>query len=350
MQQLTKQQDETRYATLQDVAILAGVSRATASLVVRGTGRVSQRTRDRVQQAMDELGYIYNRSAASLRAGRSNVIGVVVTTVTNPFFAEVIVGLEERLARLGYVSLLANTLNDVDRQAQLVTFLQESNVAGVVMVPAFTTDPLALESFAARGIPLLFLTRAAGEDPDLYLHTDDVADGDLAADHLFWHGCRTVAYLGGPTDSVARRDHLAGARAAAERHGLALERLIDITSPTTARGGLAAGRQLLANQPAFDGIICHSDDIALGVYRALHDAGRAMSTRVISFDDVGHAELMEPPLTTIRRHPLEFGRRAAQMLHDRLTGDVTGPVTTVVPSELTVRRSCGCSPGAPRAD
>ncbi|MEU4345036.1 LacI family DNA-binding transcriptional regulator [Nocardia sp. NPDC023852] len=347
---MTNQQDETRHATLQDVANRAGVSRATASLVVRGTGRVSQRTRDRVHQVMDELGYVYNRSAASLRAGRSNVIGVLVTTVTNPFFAEVIVGLEQRLARLGYVSLLANTLNDADRQARLVTFLQESNVAGVVMVPAFTTDPRTLQSFAAREIPLLFLTRAAGEDPDLYLRTDDVADGDLAADHLFSHGCRTVAYLGGPADSVARRDHLAGVRAAAERHNLAPVRLIDITSPTTARGGLAAGRQLLASEAACDGIICHSDDIALGVYRALHDAGRATSIPVISFDDVGHAELMEPPLTTIRRQPLEFGRRAAQLLHDRLIGDVTGPVTTVLPSELAIRRSCGCRPDSTRTD
>ncbi|WP_280238122.1 LacI family DNA-binding transcriptional regulator [Nocardia abscessus] len=335
---------------MQDVANRAGVSRATASLVVRGTGRVSQRTRDRVHQVMDELGYVYNRSAASLRAGRSNVIGVLVTTVTNPFFAEVIVGLEQRLARLGYVSLLANTLNDADRQARLVTFLQESNVAGVVMVPAFTTDPRTLHSLAAREIPLLFLTRTAGEEPDLYLRTDDVADGELAADHLFRHGCRTVAYLGGPTDSVARRDHLAGARAAAERHNISPERLIDITSPTTARGGLAAGRQLLAGESACDGIICHSDDIALGVYRALHDAGRAASIPVISFDDVGHAELMEPPLTTIRRQPLEFGRRAAQLLHDRLTGAITGPVTSVVPSELTIRRSCGCRPDSPRTD
>lgn len=334
-----------RRVTLIDVAQRADVSRATASLVVRGAGRVSQATRDRVQQAMDDLGYVYNRGAASLRGPRSNVIGVLVTTVTNPFFAEVIVGLEERLAELGYVSLLADTLNDRDRQAKLVTFVQESNVAGVVLVPAFDTEPRTLDSFAAQQIPLLFLTRSVGDAPDLCIRTDDVADGDVAADHLFRHGCRTVAYLGGPAGAPAQHDHLIGVRAAAERHGVAPERLLTIPAPTTARGGLEAGRRLLATEPGCDGIICHSDDVALGVYRALHDAGRAADTRVVSFDDIDHAELFEPPLTTIRRSPLEFGRRAAQMLGDRLDGRSTAPVTAVVPAELVIRRSCGCSPG-----
>jgi LacI family transcriptional regulator len=333
-----------RRVTLIDVARRAGVSRATASLVVRGAGRVSQATRNRVQQAMDELGYVYNRGAASLRGPRSNVIGVLVTTVTNPFFAEVIVGLEERLAELGYVSLLANTLNDRSRQAELVTFVQESNVAGVVLVPAFGTDPRTLDSFAVQGIPLLFLTRSVGDALDPSIHTDDVTDGDVAADHLFRHGCRAVAYLGGPVDAPAQHYHLIGLRAAAERYGIAPERLITIPAPTTARGGLEAGRRLLATEPGCDGIICHSDDVALGVYRALHDAGRA-DIRVVSFDDIDDAELFEPPLTTIRRSPVEFGRRAAQMLADRLEGRNTEPVTAVVPSELVVRRSCGCSPG-----
>jgi len=334
-----------RRVTLIDVAERAAVSRATASLVVRGAGRVSQATRDRVQQAMDELGYVYNRGAASLRGPRSNVIGVLVTTVTNPFFAEVIVGLEERLAELGYVSLLANTLNDRTRQAELVTFVQESNVAGVVLVPAFGTDPSTLDSFAAQGIPLLFLTRSVGDAPDLCIRTDDVADGDAAADHLFRHGCRTVAYLGGPVGAPAQHDHLIGLRAAAARHGIPSGRLIAIAAPTSARGGLEAGRRLLATEPGCDGIICHSDDVALGVYRALHDAGRAEDIRVVSFDDIDHAELFEPPLTTIRRSPVEFGRRAAQMLGDRLAGRNAAPVTAVVPSELVARHSCGCSSG-----
>jgi LacI family transcriptional regulator, galactose operon repressor len=338
---VTNQPTASKHATLLDVANRAGVSRATASLVLRGTGRVSQPTRDRVFQAMQELGYVYNRGAASLRTRDSHVIGVLVTTVTNPFFAEVIVGLEERLAELGYVSLLANTLNDVDRQASLVTFLQENHVAGVVLVPAFATDPRSLDSFATRDIPLLFLSRAVGENPELYIGTDDIEGGKLAGEHLIWHGCRNIAYLGGREDAIARRDRILGLQATAKQHGLARTHLTYIASPTTARGGLAAARELLGSRAPVDGIVCHSDDVALGVYRALHDAGKANRARVISFDNIDNAELFEPPLTTVSGKPVELGRQAAQAIYDDLNGSTT-PVATLVGPELIVRQSCGC--------
>lgn len=336
--------NEIKHARLLDVANRAGVSRATASLVLRGTGRVSQPTRDRVLQAMAELGYVYNRSAAALRDRSSTVIGILVTTITNPFFAEVIVGLEERLGELGYVSLLANTLNDVDRQNELLTFLQETNVAAVVLVPAFTTDPRSLESLSMRGIPLLFLTRALGEEPELYVGTDDIAGGRLAADHLLWHGCRTLAYLGGRADAVARRDRIAGLHASADEHGIPRAQLRYFTSPTSARGGLAAARELLAGEMKFDGILCHSDAVALGVYRALHDAGRAADTRLISFDNVDNAELIEPPLTTMSGAPLELGRRAAQTIHNKLNDKGAQSTRLLITPRLVVRRSCGCHP------
>jgi LacI family transcriptional regulator len=293
---------------------------------------------------MHELGYVYNRGAAALRSRDSNVIGVLVTTVTNPYVAEVIVGLEERLAELGYVSLLANTLNDVDRQASLVTFLQESHVAGVVLVPAFATDPRSLDSFAEREIPLLFLTRAVGENPQLYIGTDDIEGGKLAAGHLIWHGCRNIAYLGGREDAIARRNRILGLQAAANHHGLADTHLTYITAPTTARGGLAAARELLNSRTSLDGVMCHSDDVALGVYRALHDAGKAHVARVISFDNIDNAELYEPPLSSISGEPVELGRQAAQAICQQLSGDTT-PITTLIRPELITRQSCGCAGG-----
>jgi LacI family transcriptional regulator len=335
------QPNEPKHATLLDVANRAGVSRATASLVLRETGRVSQPTRERVFQAMHELGYVYNRGAASLRSRDSRVIGVLVTTVTNPFFAEVIVGLEERLAELGYVSLLANTLNDVDRQANLVTFLHENHVAGVVLVPAFATDPRSLDSFAEREIPLLFLTRAVGANPKLYIGTNDIEGGGLAAKHLIWHGCRDIAYLGGREDAIARRDRILGLQAAADQHGLGSAHLTYITSPTTARGGLAAARELLNARTPVDGILCHSDDVALGVYRALHDAAKANIARVISFDNIDNAELFEPPLSTVSGKPIELGRQAAQAIYQHVSGGTT-PITTRIRPELITRQSCGC--------
>jgi LacI family transcriptional regulator len=328
--------------TLIDVAERAGVSRATASLVLRGTGRVSDATRERVHAAMAELGYVYNRGAASLRTSRSNVIGALVTTVTNPFFAEVLVGLEEELARSGYVTLIANTLNDVDRQARLATFLQETDVDGVVVVPAFDTPPDALESFATRGIPVLFLSRAIGAEPSLYIGTDDVAGGRLAADHLFWHGCPEILYVGGRPDAVARQDRLGGVLAVADERGVGNDAIADVTCPTTARGGYATGLEIVARKTIPEGIVAHSDTVALGLYRALHDAGRAAEVRVVSFDDIDSAELFEPPLTSVSGSPVEIGRHAAHAIARSIAGEEPVAESALLTPHLTVRRSCGC--------
>lgn len=332
--------DHARSVTLIDVAERAGVSRATASLVLRGEGRVSTATRGRVMAAMADLGYVYNRGAAALRTRENNVVGVLVTTVTNPFAAEVIVGLEECLGDLGYVCLIANTLNDTGRQDQLITFLQETRVSGIVLIPAFGTDPAVVDAVRARGLPLLFLIRRIGETDNLYFGTDDVTGGRLAADHLIWHGCTSLAYLGGREE--ARPDRTRGVRESAADHGLDQAALTFIASATSPRGGFAAARELLRSGAPIDGIICHSDAVALGAYRALHDAGKAATVRVVSFDGVEYAELIEPPLTTLSVDPRELGRRAARALYDMLDGTKGEPTTLLVP-ELVVRRSCGCS-------
>lgn len=339
-----------RRPTLVDVARRAEVSRATASLVLRGEGRISGRTRDRVVSAMDELGYVYNRGAATLRTRSSTAVGVLVSTVTNPFFAEVIVGLEERLAELGYVTLLANTLNDVDRQEQLITFLLENNVAGVVVVPAFGTPEKALDPLTAA-VPVLHLTRSVG-DPPLYVGTDDVAGGRKAAGHLLWHGCRRIAYVGGPGFATARKDRLAGARQAIGGE-TSDATIVDVPAATTGAGGLEAGRRALLDYPDIDAVLCHSDAVAFGVLRAIREAGRAGEVAAVSFDGIESSALSEPPLTTVSCGPRELGRQAAAMLYPNLDPASTGrsggrespsdaSVRRLEP-ELIVRQSCGCS-------
>lgn len=338
-----------RRPTLVDVARRAEVSRATASLVLRGEGRISGSTRDRVISAMDELGYVYNRGAAFLRTRSSTAVGVLVSTVTNPFFAEVIVGLEERLAELGYVTLLANTLNDVERQEQLVTFLLENNVAGVVVVPAFGTPDTALDALTAA-VPVLHLTRSVG-DPPLYVGTDDVTGGRLAAEHLLWHGCRRIAYVGGPGFATARRDRLAGARQAVGDGAAATATIVDVPAETTGAGGLEAGRRALRGFPDIDAVLCHSDAVALGVLRAIREAGRTGEVAAVSFDGIESSALSEPPLTTVTCGPRELGRQAATMLYRTLDtvaeeaggeGQTPGATVSLLEPTLVVRQSCGC--------
>ena len=189
--------------TLMDVARHCGVSRATVSLVLNDSPLVAAKTRDRVRQAMAELGYVYNRAAASLRTQHSDAIGVVLTNITNPYFAEFATGLQDILTSSETVPLLAVSDEDRDLQHRLVKSLVERNVDGIVLVPAHGTTPDDLPDLL--GTPLVLLARRLnGMDVD-YVGAQNRDGGYAAAEHLYSHGCRRIAFVGGFTDSSARR-------------------------------------------------------------------------------------------------------------------------------------------------
>ncbi|WP_158920499.1 LacI family DNA-binding transcriptional regulator [Streptomyces sp. NBRC 109706] len=329
--------------TLRDVAAHAGVSRATASLVLRGTGRVAPRTRERVLASMAELGYIYDQVAASLRTRHARVVGVVVTNIGNPNLAEVILGLEAEFRQAGYLPLLTVTRDDAAQQDEAVAALQEHKIAGLAMVPASGTDPALTERLTASGLGHVFVTRYVEGARTSFVGTDDIRGGELAGQHLVEHGCRRLAYLGGPAWMLSRHERLSGVRRAAESSGGQVEELIDLPSETSGGGGLAAGRELLDRGELPDGVVCHSDSVAFGLYRALRERGvGGEGVRVIGYDDIPGAALWEPPLTSIAVHGRRLGQRAARLLLDRMTDPYAAPVVHRSEPELAIRESCGC--------
>ncbi|WP_344534381.1 LacI family DNA-binding transcriptional regulator [Streptomyces albiaxialis] len=333
--------------TLQQVAAHAGVSRATASLVVRGAGRVSQETRDRVFASMAELGYVYDQVAASLRTRQAKVVGIVVTNIANPFFSELILGLEAEIRKAGFLPLLAVTRDDVAQQEEAVSALQEHRVAGLGIVPATGTDPGLIDELRRARVGHVFMTRYLDGAETSYVGPDDVRGGELAGEHLFGHGCRRVAYLGGPARMVSRRDRLTGLRRAARAAGLDPDAaVLSLPGETSGTGGLELGRRLAAEPEALpDGVLCHGDSVAFGLYRALYDAGLADRLRVIGYDDVPAAALWEPPLTSVSVRGRELGREAARLLLGRIEDPSAPPVVRWRAPELRVRRSCGCHGG-----
>jgi LacI family transcriptional regulator len=329
--------------TLKDVAAHAGVSRTTASYVVMGTGRVSQKTRDRVNQSIRTLGYVYNRGAASLRTQRSSTIGVIVTNISNPFFGELLVGLEAELTKAGFLSLVVATADDPLRQDELVTALREHQIAGLALVPASGTRREFLEQLKNWGIPHVLMTRYLDGVPAPYVGPDDVLGGKLAAEHLLGHGSRSFAYVGGPLKVLSRRDRINGVLSALAGHSLGPEALVDMPGETSGQGGLLLGEELLASGELPDAIICHSDSVAFGLYRALRIHGRTTDVRVIGYDDISGAALWEPPLTSIATHGEALGRSAARLLLDGIGGSQQPQATPAFAlPELVIRESCGC--------
>jgi LacI family transcriptional regulator len=327
-----------RSVTLKDVALHAGVSRSTASYVVMGTGRVSAETRRRVRASMDALGYVYNQGAASLRRRTGTTVGVVVTHIDNPFFGELLVGLESTLTAAGFLSLVVTTADDPRRQDDLLKVMREHQVAGLALIPATGTGVSTLEQIRSWGVPHILMTRYLPRQTLPYVGPDDVLGGRLAAEHLVSHGCASLAYVGGRRETVSRSDRFTGAREVAERAGIDLD---DVPTETSGEGGRAAAAILLERESLPDGVLCHSDTVAMGFSRALEDAGRTGEVRIIGYDNIGMAGLWIPSLTTIATGASDIGHRAATAILAGIEAGTASVESHVVTPQLVVRESCG---------
>jgi DNA-binding LacI/PurR family transcriptional regulator len=328
--------------TLMDVARLCGVSRATVSLVLNDSPLVAAKTRDRVRQAMVELGYVYNRAAASLRTQHSDAIGVVLTNITNPYFAEFAAGLQDALTSSGAVPLLAVSGEDRALQHRLVKSLVERSVDGIVLVPAHGTEAGDLPDLVDT--PLVLLARRLnGMDVD-YVGAQNRDGGYAAAEHLYSHGCRRIAFVGGFTDSSAREERAGGVAEFLNDHGLTLNADHSVVCDPVRPQARQAAMQLLTEDPDVDGVVCFSDVVAFGVLDAIADLGRTVGSdvRVIGFDDVHDAGLNRPSLSSVAVPARETGRRAGQLVLERAAGSTERTVREEFPTKLEPRETCGC--------
>jgi LacI family transcriptional regulator len=341
---VTEDDGRRRRVTLSDVARHAGVSRAAASLVLRNAGHLAPATRQRVRDAMAELGYVYHRGAASLRASRTHTIGLVVPDISNGFTAEWAIAVESVLMGGGLVTLVANSLEDPAHQEVLVRSMLERQVDGLLVIPAVGTQPAFAELLARSGVPAVLATRDVPH-PDLpYVGIDNIKGGRLAGAHLLGHGVQRISYLGGFARIGPRQHRIQGVRRALR--GTDARLTVDIAGPPRGSWGLETAAHLLDAGELTDGIVCHNDLVAFGVYRALrmHDGALSRSVHVISYDDVAAASLWEPPLTTVAADGQEVGARSAEVLLRRIA-DPRGPAERMlVTSKLIVRESCGCPP------
>jgi len=327
--------------TLQEVAEHAGVSRATASMVLRNTGRLSQETRDRVRQSMSELGYVYHRGAATLRTRRSGILGLLITDVSNPFFSSMTLGFEEAAATGGYMTMVTNTLDDAARQSRLAQAMLEYPVDALAYTPVIE-GPLAVRP-EELPIPVLAVTRRP-PDQTPYLTVDDVAAGRLAAEHLVsFHTYRRLVYLGGPKGARPRDDRISGARQAIRGSRTRAELVGEFSGLVSVDEGIRLWGELMASGLSFDAVLCHSDLIAYSVLAALRATGRS-DVGVIGFDGLAQSKVFFPPVTSVAVGPTRLGSEAAAWLLRSIEGlEVERRIE--LPPHLEVRNSCGCPVG-----
>jgi LacI family transcriptional regulator len=335
--------NQAERVTLLDVARHAGVSRATASLVLRDSPLVAEVTRQRVLASMQQLGYVYHRTAATLRSQRSHTVGLVITDITNPFFAELTLGIEERLDEANYVVVLANTSESLDKQSRILTAIYENNAAGILFCPAEGTSRETVARILQRGLPTVLLVRYLFDTDADYVGANNVLGAELAIDHLIAHGHRRIAFIGGPATSSARIDRLQGYRNALRRHDLSVDETLLLTSTTTRDGGHQAIHALLALSDPPTAALCYNDVVAFGVMLGLQGLGcvPGQDFAVIGFDNIIEAALWHPPLTTVSIEPRQIGVMAAQRLLERIASPDDPPRHVILLPSLIIRTSCG---------
>jgi len=329
--------------SIKDVARHAGVSVGTVSNVLNKPDEVSAESLARVQEAIDELGYVRNDAARRLRAGVSSTVGFVVLDGQNPFFNQVVRGAEDEASRHGIAVLVGNTDEDPAREGMYLDLFEEQSVRGVLIAP-YGDITRRLTRLRERGIPAVLVDRMNVEGTFSSVATDSVVGGRMAAEHLLETGRRRLAFVGGPFDIRQVRDRLDGARWAVEASDVDATIEVVATRALTVEEGADAGRRLLerprAQRP--DALFAANDLVALGLLQALVVDGAVLvpdQIALIGFDDIAFAAAAAVPISSVRQPSRAIGQTALRILLEESGDDTLIPRQTVFRPELVVRAS-----------
>ena len=330
-------------ATIADVAARAGVSTATVSRVLAGVGQARPETRTRVLEAARDLDYRPSEVARSLKRRTTQILGLIITDIENPYFPQLVRSVEDAARAAGYSVLLCNAADDPEREASYLELLVDRRVDGVV-IAASSLGVRHAEWLASPPIPVVLVNTEAPEVGLPTIMSDNELGGRMAADHLLALGHRRFGYLMPPPRNVDAPARLAGVRSALAAANLGPEALIETIGDATVRGGELAAHELFGLAPATTAIVAYNDLMAIGVLRAVPGSGRRVpaDVSVVGFDDVAFAEYLDPPLTTIAQRTDEMGRWAIAQLTG---GDGEIAESVRLPVDLRVRASTGPASG-----
>jgi LacI family transcriptional regulator len=331
-------------ATIHDVAQRAGVSPITVSRVINHSGYASQETRDRVEAAVAELGYVPNRLARSLRSKRTHTLALVITDITNPFFTTVARGVEDTASDAGYTVIFCNTDESESEEKKYLQVLLQQQVDGILLVPARST-PDSIDLIRKQNTPVVVLDRRLppGVDVDTVRCENELGAYQLVR-LLIELGHQRIAILSGPLGVSTAEDRLAGYRRAMREAGFSDEDQLVVYGSFNQASGTELMRQLLDRTPRPTAVFAANNLIGIGALHAIQQAGLRVPEDValVSFDDLPPTLLTSPFFTVASQPAYEMGKRATQLLLARLTKTTAEPCQEIVlPTELIVRQSSG---------
>ncbi|MBC7442293.1 MAG: LacI family DNA-binding transcriptional regulator [Ramlibacter sp.] len=324
--------------TIKDVAALAGVSAATASRVLSGNPATSPRARASVAAAVTELDYRPNAQARALRSTRSDSIGLLVSDVRNPFFADLAHTVEQAALSEGYVTLLGNANERKEQQDRYLDTLISRRVDGIIVAPLGDGSG-SIRSLIEREIPTVFVDRTVAGIDVPSVTTDSEAGIRQAVEHLAAVGHTRIGYISGPQATSTGRDRFAAFTTAVAAAGLSQDPELVYFGDFQAASGSAGVHALLELSDPPTALLAADSLMAVGAIAILHKRGLRIGTDIamIAFDDIEWFALLNPALSVISHSVEDMGRIAVDMLLQVINGET--PQSVVLPSELIIRAS-----------
>ncbi|MGC8544573.1 LacI family DNA-binding transcriptional regulator [Athalassotoga sp.] len=325
------------YVTVKDIAKAAGVSTNTVSRALNGKPDVNQETKQKVIEVAHKLGYVSNRSALSLKRQKSYIVGVVTEDNANPFWAEVLKGVEATAKNYGYHIIIANTSRNYETEFEDIKMMLERRVDGLLISPVQEKydDLFRLKKY---DVPFVIMGRhVEGLDVPM-VYDDGVRGGRIVTNYLIEKGCKNIAFVGAQSYNTASSERCKGYREALQKHQIDLREELIKTGGIEIEGGYKSVMDLAANRTEFDGIFVYNDLMALGVIKALKELKMRIpeDVKVIGYDDISYSSFVCPSLTTMRMKKFEIGEIAFKMLFD---SNEQNKDEVVLHSDLVIRES-----------
>ncbi|RIK29132.1 MAG: LacI family transcriptional regulator [Anaerolineae bacterium] len=302
--------------TIKDIAKEAGVSHTTVSRALRGSSLISDETTRRIQETALTLGYLPSAAARSLKTNRSQALGIIVSSIDDPYFSEILQGIEEIAQANHYSLFIAASQRDAERESVIVQAMRQHRVDGIIIC----STPFSAErsqQFSKYDIPIVMINNQAAEEYRYSIYHDDMDGSRQIARHLIELGHRRIAYLGNSSSGRTTQDRLAGFHYELQASGLPLpnEYIYETPGSEPNKGELAVDHFLqLANRPT--AIVCFNDMLAIGVLKSLQQRGFRVpeDISITGFDNIVFSNYTNPPLTTFDQPKRFIGQRAAELI------------------------------------
>jgi LacI family transcriptional regulator len=329
-------------ATIHDVAKRAGVAPITVSRVINNSGYVSRATRERVERAIDELGYVPNTLARGLRSKRTNTLALVMTDITNPFFTVIARGVEDTASNSGYTVIFCNTDESETEEYKYAQILAQKQVDGVILVPACSNSK-TVEFFQANNVPIVLIDRSVAHVDTDAVRCDSESGAYQLVKLLLDLGHTRIAAITGPPGVSTAEDRVKGYRRALSEAGLEDSEMVHYGS-FTQDSGYELALKAMKGAPPPSALFCANNFITIGVMKALRDTAVRVpeDVAIVGFDDLPINLVIDPFFTVAAQPAYRMGQRGTELLLERLTGDAPEKCQQeILPVEIITRESSG---------